>query len=105
MESKVWFSIRKLIEHIRYLDKELEEHFDKLREETKPYKFTLDLLMTIPSVKEITAIGIVCELGDDLFAFESVRKFSRWIGLAPVNNESVGKRYLGKISHGNKYLN
>ena len=105
MESKVWFSIRKLIEHIRYLDKELEEHFDKLREETKPYKFTLDLLMTIPSVKEITAIGIVCELRDDLSAFESVRKFSRWIGLAPVNNESVGKRYLGKISHGNKYLN
>ena len=34
MESKVWFSIRKIIEHIRYLDKELEEHLDKLREET-----------------------------------------------------------------------
>ena len=104
MESKVWFSIRKIIEHIRYLDKELEEHLDKLREETKPYKSTLDLLMTIPSVKEITAIGIVCELGDDLSAFESVRKFSRWIGLAPGNNESAGKRYSGKITPGNKYL-
>ena len=60
--------------------------------------------MTIPSVKEITAIGIVCELGDDLSAFESVRKFSRWIGLAPGNNESAGKRYSGKITPGNKYL-
>ena len=49
-------------------------------------------------------MGIVCELGTDISSFVSVRRFCRWIGLAPGNNESAGKRYSGCITHGNKYL-
>ena len=49
-------------------------------------------------------MGLVCELGDDLSQFTPIRKFAKWIGLAPGNNESAGKRRSGKTTPGNKYL-
>lgn len=62
------------------------------------------LLCSIPGIKDITAMGIICELGDDLSQFTSIRRFCKWIGLAPGNNESAAKKYSGRTTPGNKYL-
>lgn len=104
MDSKVWYSIRQHLEHIKFIDKQLEAAFANLTIQSAPYEKTIQLLQTIPGIKYLTALGIVCELGDDLSAFKSVRKFSKWIGHAPGNNESAGKRYSGRTTPGNKYL-
>lgn len=104
MDSMVWFSIRKHLDHIKFLDQQIAESEENLRQELQPYWHFVELLMTIPGIKENTAMGVICELGCDLSAFKSVRKFCKWIGLAPGNNESAGKRYSNKITHGNKYL-
>lgn len=64
----------------------------------------MKLLTSIPGIKDITAMGIICELGDDLSQFTSIRRFCKWIGLAPDNNESAGKKYSGRTTPGNKYL-
>ena len=49
-------------------------------------------------------MGLVCELGDDLSKFTSVKHFCSWLGICPGNSESAGKRYSGKCAKGNKYL-
>ena len=61
-------------------------------------------LQTIPSVNEKSAVGIICELGDDLSSFTSIKQFASWTGLAPGNNISAGKSHSSKTTHGNKYL-
>jgi transposase len=104
MNSLVWYSIRKHLTHIKFIDVQLKEAEENLRSNLTPYQRLLSLLSTIPAIKEITSIGIVCELGDDLSQFTSIRKFAKWIGLAPGNNESAGKRYSGRTTPGNKYL-
>ena len=70
----------------------------------KPFARTTSLLCTIPGIKQITAMGLVCELGDDLSKFTSVKHFCSWLGICPGNSESAGKRYSGKCAKGNKYL-
>lgn len=75
-----------------------------LRDKLKPYEHLMKLLTSIPGIKDITAMGIICELGDDLSQFTSIRRFCKWIGLAPGNNESAGKKYSGRTTPGNKYL-
>ena len=103
--SLVWFSIKDHLNIIHALDKSLDERLQYIKDNLNDAdKAAISLLMTIPGIKEITAIGLVCELGNDLSNFTSVRRFCRWIGLAPGNNVSAGKRYSGSITHGNKYL-
>ena len=87
------------------MDNSLEERLQYIKNNLNDAdKTAISLLMTIPGIKELTAIGLVSELGHDLSNFTSVRRFCRWIGLAPGNNVSAGKRYSGSITHGNKYL-
>ena len=104
MDSMVWFSIREHVEHIKYLDQQIAQSEQNIREKLSPYNHLIKLLTGIPAIKEITAMGLLCELGDDLSQFASIRKFCKWIGLAPGNNESAGKRYSGRTTPGNKYL-
>jgi len=104
MDSLVWFSIRKHLNHIKFIDIQLKESEENLKQQLSPYRKLIELLTTIPAVKEMTAMGLICELGDDLSQFTSIRKFAKWIGLAPGNNESAGKRRSGKTTPGNKYL-
>ena len=47
---------------------------------------------------------IVAETGTDMSCFRNQHSFSNWIGVAPGNNESAGKRKSGKTTHGNKTL-
>ncbi len=64
----------------------------------------------IASLDDITGIGvisaeqIVAEAGTDMSHFRNQHAFSNWIGVAPGNNESAGKRKSGKTTHGNKTL-
>lgn len=104
MESEVWFAIRQNMEHIKFLDAQIAESEANLRDKLKPYTHPMKLLTSIPGIKDITAMGIICELGDDISQFTSIRRFCKWIGLAPGNNESAGKKYSGRTTPGNKYL-
>ena len=103
--SLIWFSIKDHLNIIHALDNSLAERLQHIKDNLNDAdKAAISLLMTVPGIKELTAIGLVAELGHDLNNFTSVRRFCRWIGLAPGNNVSAGKRYSGSITHGNKYL-
>lgn len=58
----------------------------------------------IPGIGIVSAEQIIAETGIDMSRFRNQHSFSNWIGVAPGNNESAGKRKSGKTTHGNKTL-
>lgn len=67
-------------------------------------KMAVEKLDEIPGIGVISAEQIIAETGTDMSHFRNQHAFSRWIGVAPGNNESAGKRKSGKTTHGNKTL-
>lgn len=64
----------------------------------------LELLQTIPGIKEHSAASIIAEIGVDMKAFLTASALVGWAGLRPRNDESAGKIKGRKTLHGNKYL-
>jgi transposase len=62
------------------------------------------LLDTIPGVARETTEIIVSEIGTDMNRFPTANHLASWAGVAPVNNESAGKKRSGKTTKGNKPL-
>jgi len=90
-----------------------------IREQTKLIEITDDMIKsslndeqkaavtaldTIPGIGVVSAEQIVAETGVDMSNFRNQHAFSNWIGVAPGNNESAGKRKSGKTTYGNKTL-
>ena len=76
------------------MNKICDEHFSE----------ELELLTTIPGVKEDSAVRIIAEIGTDMEAFASSASLVSWAGLRPRNEESAGRIKGRKTLHGNKYL-
>ena len=77
----------------------------KMREICKEhYQRQLELLQTIPGVKDQSAMQIIAEAGVDMKTFITAAMLRGWAGLKPRNDESNGKFKSRKITHGNKYL-
>jgi len=72
-----------------------------LNDEQKAAVAALDV---IPGIGVVSAEQIVAETGTDMSNFRNQHAFSNWIGVAPGNNESAGKRKSGKTTYGNKTL-
>lgn len=70
----------------------------------RPFEEELALLGTIPGVGRRNAEKILAETGTDMDRFPSAAHLSSWGGVAPGNNESVGKRKSGRTRKGNKAL-
>jgi transposase len=67
-------------------------------------KAAVEALDAIPGIGVVSAEQIIAETGIDMSHFRNQHAFSNWIGVAPGNNESAGKRKSGKTTHGNKTL-
>ena len=102
--SPLWHIIKIFSERYQHTLEQYQALLELIEDLIKPFARTTSLLCTIPGIKQITAMGLVCELGDDLSKFTSVKHFCFWLGICPGNSESAGKRYSGKCAKGNKYL-
>lgn len=79
------------------LDAQITEAFASFRPE-------IELLSTIPGVKELTAQVIIAETGADMAAFPTAAQLAAWAGVAPGNNESAGRHKPAATRKGNTYL-
>lgn len=70
----------------------------------REFKTELEILLTIPGVKQRSATAIIAEMGTDMKVFPSANHAVSWIGLSPRNDESNKKIKSRRITHGNKYL-
>ena len=100
---------RKFLAHVMNIIKEQTRLIEITDEMIKAsfsdeQKKAVEALDAIPGIGTVSAEQIVAETGTDMSCFRNQHSFSNWIGVAPGNNESAGKRKSGKTTHGNKTL-
>ena len=100
------------IEILRMIVEDINFHHDQLEFCKKEllklcyqhFNLQMELLVTIPGVKEHAAACIISEIGTDMKFFTSATALVGWTGLRPRNDQSAGKIKGRKTLHGNKYL-
>ncbi|WP_078548540.1 IS110 family RNA-guided transposase [Litchfieldia alkalitelluris] len=98
------FLLKGQLDHIEYLEKQIEMLDLEIKERLKEYKDEIELLDSIPGIAIQTAQHIIAEIGPDLSRFPSAAHLAAWAGMAPGQNESAGKKKTARTRDGNKYL-
>ena len=80
---------------------ELEEQILKLAIQ---YSTEINLLLTVPGIKEISAIFIIAEIGTNMNTFIDDKHLCSWAGLTPRCNESAKKKKSVRISKAGIYI-
>lgn len=70
----------------------------------EPYLPQLNLIATVPGIRDFSAISVIAEIGVDMSVFPSSKHLCSWAGLAPQCNESGAKRKSSRISRAGAYL-
>lgn len=86
------FLIRQSWNHILYLEEAIQQIEARIQELLLPYQEQVELLLTIPGVKENTVASIIVEIGMDMTQFPSAAHLASWAGLSSENHESAGKK-------------
>lgn len=86
------FLLKKISEHIQYLERELVETDQFLFDAMRPYQSKWEVLQTIPGIDQLTAALLITEIGVDMERFGSADKLASWAGMCPGNNLSAGKK-------------
>ena len=80
---------------------ELEEQILKLAHK---YSTEINLLLTVPGIKEISAIFIIAEIGANMNTFIDDKHLCSWAGLTPRCNESAKKKKSVRITKAGIYI-
>ena len=75
------FMIEASLEHIKSLEKIIEDIDRQIAEKMKKYNKEKELLKTIPGVKEDNATSIIAEIGVDMDRFPTEEHLSSWAGM------------------------
>lgn len=86
------FMIKASLDHIKYLEAQIEQIDEAVSRKLKRYDEEYRLLQTIPGVKEQGAAAIIAEIGTDMGRFPNEEHLASWAGMSPGNNESAGKK-------------
>lgn len=93
------------LKHIDFLDEQIANLDEEVKERMLPFEEDLERLDTIPGVGRRTAEQLLAEIGTNVEEqFPSAAHLCSWAGMAPGNNESAGKRKSGRTRKGNKKL-
>lgn len=96
--------ISRMMEHVGSIEKIIEALDQDIQESLRPYQAQVDLLKTMPGVKDLAAASLIAELGVDMNQFKDAAHLSAWAGLCPGNYQSAGKIKSSRIRKGNKHL-
>jgi transposase len=98
------FLLRAILAHVDFLDAAIARVQAELEQHLAPYAEALQLLQTIPGVKQTAAAAILAEIGADMTRFPSAKHLASWAGLCPGNKQSGGKRMSEAITKGSPWL-
>lgn len=96
--------LKRMMKHAEGIEELISELDQDIKTHLKPYEAQVELLKTIPGIKDTAAAAIIAELGVDMNQFKDADHLSAWAGLCPGNNQSAGKVKSAKIRKGNKHL-
>ena len=69
-----------------------------------PFRTAVDLITSIPGIKNLGAHVIVSEIGIDMSRFPSAAHLISWACICPGNDESAGKRRSNRMRKGAPWL-
>src|SRR5262249_36575375 len=69
-----------------------------------PFRTAVELIMSIPGIKNLSAQVIVSEIGIDMSRFPSAAHLISWACICPRNDESAGKRRSNRQRKGPTWL-
>ena len=98
------FLLRRLLEHVRFVESEIAKLEERIAEQMRPFQKEVELWSSMPGVNQVAAWSMVAELGPGLTAFPSEQHLSSWAGMCPGSDESAGKRRSGKMRKGNPWV-
>lgn len=99
------FLLRQIYEDYQHIERQCNELLAQAQKIAEAhYHEQLNLLQTIPGIKQLSAVIILAELGGNIQLFGSAEQLTGWCGLRPKNDESAGKIKIRSITKGNKYL-
>jgi len=90
--------------HMDYLEQMIARCELELFVRMQPYYSLVELVATLPGIKELSAAIILSEIGCDMSVFESAAHLCSWAGLTPGNNESAGKKKSVRITRAGQFL-
>jgi transposase len=93
-----------ILQHIDFLDQQIERLTEAIGEQIAPLASAVQLLCTITGVQSRAAEVILSEIGGDTSRFPTPRHLASWAGQCPGNDQSAGKRRSGKTRNGSKWL-
>jgi len=73
-------------------EKIIAEVTARIKEMLLPYENVLELLKQVPGLSSKTVEDLVAEIGLDMSVFPNEKHLCSWVGIAPGNNESAGKK-------------
>jgi transposase len=98
------FLIREAWDHITYLERAIQKLDEQIDQILENYREEMDLIQTVPGIKQTTAASILAEIGTDMHQFPTPAHLSSWAGLSPGNHESAGKKKRVRTVKGNVHL-
>lgn len=108
LNSRIRLHHRRLIQmhydHLIYIEKQIKELESQINQLVTPNREAMDILMTLPGIKQDAAAGVMAEIGIDMSQFPSDGHISSWGGFSPGNHESAGKKKKTRTTKGNKAL-
>jgi len=64
----------------------------RIKQMLSPYDNVLELLRGVPGIDTRSAEDLIAEIGLDMSVFPNEKHLASWVGIAPGNNESAGKK-------------
>jgi transposase len=101
------FLLRELLAQMDSLGATIERCDEAIKEalaEQEGWGEVVELLDGVPGIGRETAELLVAEVGTDMSRFPSAAHLAAWVGLAPTNNQSGGKRGVSTTRKGNPYV-
>lgn len=86
------FLLNNIRDNTKYLEKQISELNLQIKNSLSEYENVLELLHKIPGLSTKTAEDLIAEIGLDMSVFPSEKHLCSWVGVAPGNNESAGKK-------------
>jgi transposase len=98
------FLLRLHLNQIDALEASMATIDAQVKESLQPFRTAVELIISTPGIKNLSAQVIISEIGIDMSRFPSAAHLISWACLCPRNDESAGKRRSNRARKGSVWL-
>lgn len=83
--------IQIMMNHVKEIEVLISSVERDIEIKLQPYQTQVQLLQTIPGIKDLAAASLIAEMGVDMNQFKNASHLTAWAGMCPGSNQSAGK--------------